>query len=145
MFPVAALLLVLTAEPPDDVVLIWGRAAPKPTCRGAVCGYGCVASGAAVACAKTPAGVCLATGGRAKCFDPDLAVLCAYGPRVRRPACLVEQGQIACGYDCKATQGKVACAATPRGTCNAMSGSVTCSDPPLDPGAMTACFRVNNE
>lgn len=128
-------------EPPEVVTLIWGDALPKVQCAGDVCGFTCVTAGKTSVCAKTPVGVCLAKDGKARCFDPPAAALCADGRAIVRPTCLAEAGELACGYDCKATAGKVACATTPRGSCNAMSGNVICSDPTVDPGASTACFR----
>lgn len=136
-----ALVLLLGFEPSEVVSLVWGKDLPRVRCVGKVCGFTCVTAGASTVCAKTPVGVCLAKDGKAKCFDPPSAALCADGREIRRPACLADSGELACGYDCKATAGKVACATTPRGSCNAMSGNVICSDPVVDPGASTACFR----
>jgi hypothetical protein len=133
-------------DPPDEVFAVWGDAVPPPKCLAqggrVACGYGCVAGSGSVACAKTPIGVCFVKDGTARCFDPASGVLCANGKDLERPACLEDFGQIACGYDCKSTNGKVACAQTPRGSCNDASGSVTCFDPPIDPGESTACFRA---
>lgn len=127
------LALMVMAADPEGVALIWGPHPPKPMC---------VTAAGRTVCAETPAGVCIAKGAVAKCFDPNIAVLCAYGADIKRPSCLVDAlGQIACGYDCKATNGKIQCAATPRGHCNELSGAVTCSDPPIEPGELTACFR----
>ena len=46
------------------------------------------------------------------------------------PRCLNQYGKTACGYQCLAAHGEVACANTPDGICNADGGTVTCWDPP---------------
>ncbi|MBT3224212.1 MAG: hypothetical protein HN348_34525 [Proteobacteria bacterium] len=44
-----------------------------------------------------------------------------------QPTCLSAYGTTACGYDCKAAYGQVACAPSPNGICTAAYGKVTCS------------------
>jgi hypothetical protein len=46
------------------------------------------------------------------------------------PKCLTQYGQTACGFQCLAAHGEVACAATPDGICDSGGGTVTCWDPP---------------
>ena len=133
-------------DPPDEVFAVWGANVPAPKCLAqdgnVACGYGCVAASGSLACARTPVGVCLGKHSTARCFDPEPAVLCAFGEDIKRPTCLYDLGQIACGYDCKSSTQKVACALTPRGSCTDGAGGITCFDPPIDPGEATACFRV---
>ena len=132
-------------DPPDEVFGVWGKDVPAPKCLsqdGHIgCGYNCVGTSGSVACAKTPVGVCLARDSAARCFDPPSGVLCALGADIKRPSCVFESGQIFCGYDCKSTSGRTACAQTPRGTCTDGAGGITCFDPPIDPGEATACLR----
>ncbi len=133
-------------DPPEEVFAVWGKSVPAPKCLAQdghiACGYGCVAASGNLACAKTPVGVCLAKDSTAKCFDPPSAAICAFGADIKRPSCVADLGQIVCGYDCKSSSGKVACAQTPRGSCADGAGGVTCFDPPIDPGESTACYRT---
>lgn len=132
-------------DPPDEVFAIYGADVPPPKCISAeghiACGYNCTSgSGGTVACTTTPMGVCLARDSAPKCFDPSREVICAYGRGIQRPECKYESGLITCGYDCKATGGKMACAQTPKGSCSDGAGGITCFDPPLGPGEASACF-----
>jgi hypothetical protein len=47
-----------------------------------------------------------------------------------RPECKEVRGQVACGFHCLLTEGKVACARTPYGLCQEHFGELTCWDPP---------------
>src|SRR5437867_7528990 len=44
--------------------------------------------------------------------------------------CLTNYGKTACGYNCLAAHGDVACSKTPAGTCSDVSTKVACWDPP---------------
>ncbi len=135
-------------DPPDEVYAIWKNAIPSPKCvshdGNIACGYNCTSgSNGTIACSTTPVGVCLAHDSVPICFDPAPAQLCAYGANIKRPECKYESGTITCGYDCKSTSGKMACAQTPKGMCTDGAGGITCFDPPLGPGEATTCLRWN--
>lgn len=88
------------------------------------CGYACVAQYGEVRCAQTPQGACRAEYGVITCWDPPSAL-----PGDPAAECLSNGGTTACGYACVAQYGQVKCAQTPRGTCRAASGEITCWDP----------------
>lgn len=44
--------------------------------------------------------------------------------------CVTTNGVGACGYDCKLTNGRAACARTPLGACVTTNGQIFCNDPP---------------
>src|SRR5580765_1644830 len=44
--------------------------------------------------------------------------------------CLTQNGDTACGYNCLAAHGQVACARTSAGICSASTTEVLCWDPP---------------
>ncbi|WP_338864458.1 hypothetical protein [Myxococcus stipitatus] len=46
------------------------------------------------------------------------------------PQCLTSHGQTACGFKCRSSNLNLACAQTPYGTCEVLSGQVHCWDPP---------------
>lgn len=48
--------------------------------------------------------------------------------QVPQADCLTSNGVAACGYDCKATNGTVACARAPWGRCVTTNGRVFCSN-----------------
>lgn len=133
-------------DPPDTVIALFVPEVPAAGCLakdGSIaCGYNCTSgSGGTVACSKTPLGVCLARDSSPVCFDPPLDVLCALGKTIKRPTCKADFGQIVCGYDCKSSSGKVACARTPAGSCSDGAGGITCFDPPIDPAEASNCFH----
>jgi hypothetical protein len=136
---------VVCFDPPPEVYAVWGSSAPAPSCESregkTVCGYGCVAGGGEIACAKTPAGACIERGGKTACFDPPGRTLCAAGPSIAKVTCSAEGGKLACGYGCQAFSGDLKCAQTPAGKCTATSGGTTCFDPPAQGGAQ-ACLSV---
>lgn len=138
----------------DAVQKRTGRAVPKPTCVTAggktACGYQCLTGFDQVQCAQTPWGTCKAGDGSIACWDPPAAVLASFrdAARIPDPICSTAFGQIACGYQCAATGGKIACAQTPEGTCRAEQDKATCWDPPLesrgvlfDPATARACME----
>ncbi len=94
------------------------------------CGYECAENGAKAACAQTPNGVCGKNSAMVTCFDPPLYLTGALGGSVPKPTCETDGVTVACGYDCKKENGKVACAETPSGICTRQYGAITCFDPP---------------
>ena len=94
------------------------------------CGFECVDNGSRAACTQSSAGVCSKNSSTVVCFDPPTYLTGVWGGEVPKPACVSDGTGIACGYDCKQTGGKVACAGTPSGICTAAYGSITCFDPP---------------
>ena len=114
----------------------------KVECKSAfgeiACGYDCKAAFGEVKCAQTPEGTCQASFGELTCWDPQPTFgrsPVGHHPRARvlqdqeKATCTSAYGQTACGYDCKAAYGEVKCAQTPRGTCVAQYGEITCFDP----------------
>ena len=132
-------------DPADELLAVYGADVPAPKCLAQdgqiACGYNCTAGNGMVACSKTPMGACLARDSSPKCFDPAIEQVCAYGAQIKRAECKYDSGQITCGYDCKTTGGKMACAKSPKGTCTDGAGGITCFDPPLAPGDGTLCFH----
>lgn len=121
----------------------WLKAFPrvewrKPTCvtdgTEISCGYDCKrGSGSEMKCAKTPKGVCRASGGRVTCFDPSPVVYGVFGGDVPAPSCKQSASSVACGYACAGGGlGTVRCAGTPFGTCTEFASGVTCVDPPAE-------------
>jgi hypothetical protein len=94
------------------------------------CGYACRASASEVRCASTPYGVCHVFNGGVHCFDPPLVSLHHPPDEGLRPECKEVRGQVACGFHCRVTEGKAACARTPYGLCQEHFGELTCWDPP---------------
>ncbi len=95
-----------------------------------VCGYGCIDNGSSARCAQTPDGVCGKSGSVVTCFDPPLWLAALHLSVVPKPTCVYDGGNLACGYDCKREGGRVACAQTPKGMCQAQYGALVCADPP---------------
>lgn len=94
------------------------------------CGYACRASTEEVRCASTPYGICSVFDGRVYCFDPQLASVYHAPDEGLRPECNAVRGEVACGFRCLVTKGKVACAQTPYGVCREHFGELKCWDPP---------------
>lgn len=115
-------------------LLLSAALAQAPQCvtsNGArVCGFSCLDNGATAQCAQTPEGVCAKNSSVVTCFDPPLWLKPLSLGALPKPACVSEGGNLACGYDCKREGGRVACAQTPKGLCQASYGALTCFDPP---------------
>lgn len=115
---------------PSWAALQSGLQLPRVSCitsyGNAACGYDCKASYGQVGCAGTPWGRCVATSDGVTCSDPKYI---PYGVEPEPVQCVRAYAETACGYDCKAAYGKVACAQTPWGRCIASYGNVTCADP----------------
>jgi hypothetical protein len=135
---------IVCADPPPEVYGVFGAKTPAMKCitRGlvAACGYKCVDSGGAIGCTRTPFGVCDTTLVAPTCIDPDEHVICAGGKNTPPPTCVTMNGQLACGYQC-VTFGGIACAKTPRGSCDTQSGTPVCFDPPIR-GEDAKCLKV---
>lgn len=130
---ILAISAVLASEP--QCVTAYGETA---------CGYDCTAAYGEIACAQTPHGVCQAQYGEVTCWDPPVVArvedhqIAEYRGEHRRPElrddapprCVSAYGTTACGFDCTAAYGQVACAATPQGACEAAYGDLKCWDPP---------------
>jgi hypothetical protein len=86
-----------------------------------------------IACAGSPDGVCRATALGVTCWDPSPANYCADDRPLPRPACVVLDDKVTCGYACEARNGQMACAATPGGICEATPGGIVCSDAETPP------------
>jgi hypothetical protein len=120
-------------DPPQHVAEGSGPLPPRPRCQRAgdrtACGYECLARGDEVACTQTPEGACvLLERHGVVCWDPP--------PHVRarmasppRPTCVEEEGRVACGYQCLAREGELACTRTPWGLCRSAESGLTCWDP----------------
>lgn len=107
---------------------------PAPRCISSqgrtVCGFQCRSSGTDAACAQTPYGVCQSFGGRVYCWDPSRTVIHHPASGGSRPECKESRGQVACGYNCRISNGEVACNSTPYGVCSVHFGRLVCWDPP---------------
>jgi hypothetical protein len=107
---------------------------PKASCLYAhgktVCGYACRASPSDVRCASTPYGICAVFNDEVHCFDPLPASIHHPPDEGLVPECKAVRGEVACGFNCLVTQGKVACAKTPYGVCREHFDELTCWDPP---------------
>ncbi|MCA2982005.1 MAG: hypothetical protein INH41_15880 [Myxococcaceae bacterium] len=96
-----------------------------------LCGYDCKSADAiSGACAETPAGRCIANNGRVHCFDPPVWLPVALEGPPPKPQCVVMGDAVACGYNCVSDRGRVACARTPAGACEALPDRIVCADPP---------------
>ncbi|TVQ92074.1 MAG: hypothetical protein EA397_07810 [Deltaproteobacteria bacterium] len=118
MFTALALLFALAHASPLE-----------PTCITAfgqtACGYDCRAAYGQVRCAPTPYGRCHAGFGTLRCGPESVGdVVPSHWPRA---TCRAAYGDVACGYNCVAGFGEVACAAAPWGACVAGYGGVSCS------------------
>ncbi|MDY7231742.1 hypothetical protein [Hyalangium rubrum] len=106
---------------------------PQASCLSAngktVCGYACRASAKDVRCASTPYGTCSVFDAEVYCFDPQLASVHHPPDEGLRPECKEVRGEVACGFRCVVTKGKVACAQTPYGECREHFGELKCWDP----------------
>lgn len=134
------------ADPTPETYAVLQGDVPAPKCLaqdGLVgCGYGCVAGGGRISCARTPFGLCAENGGAPECFDPPKEVVCAKGRSVPKPACVRASGsQLVCGYDCKQAGATVACAKTPDGKCDTGGSTPVCFDPPVR-GGTAACLEA---
>ena len=114
---------------PDPTFLRYGLQ-PEPlecvTTNGfGACGYDCKTTNGTAACARTPAGACVTTNGRVFCGDPSPAAF-SQGQAPPSVQCQTTNGVAACGYDCKTSNGRVACASVPWGRCIARDGNVLC-------------------
>src|SRR6478752_6542394 len=111
------------------------QVAAAPTCISlgdrTACGYKCTSSLTDLACARTPDGLCAASGGRVTCWDPppDIRQLLAYNPDVPRPTCVARGSEVACGFACTRNLSHAACANTPFGACQASFERLVCFDP----------------
>jgi hypothetical protein len=116
------------------LVLAWLLLAPQAACLTnygrTACGYHCLAAHGEIDCARTSAGVCDASTPHVVCWDPPDIVRAHYGSAVPAAACLMRDGEVACGYHCEAHDETVRCAATPDGVCDSTSRDVVCWDPP---------------
>jgi hypothetical protein len=126
-------------DPPLSLLPLFQGAVPQAQCMEAfekiACGYHCVGQFGQVKCSTTPQGTCTTKGGNVLCFDPPTSELVFMAsqpnPGLAESSCLEERGRVACGYRCLANEGDVACAVTPRGSCNISDeGRVVCTDPP---------------
>lgn len=137
---------IVCADPTAATYGVYGAEPPKPTCLAknalVACGYSCVSSGVAIACAATPWGVCTTQGAQAQCFDPGERVICAGGKDTEKPVCKAFGDRLGCGYHCVDRGGVIACAQTPAGSCDvtAVSGPA-CFDPPVT-GGSEDCLSV---
>jgi hypothetical protein len=109
--------------------------AQSPTCINVygrrLCGFDCKSPDAInAACAQTPAGVCFVNMGRVSCFDPPVWLSVALGEAPPKPTCVAMGSAWACGYHCVSDRGRVACAQTPAGVCQAHPDGILCADPP---------------
>lgn len=97
------------------------------------CGYHCLGANGEVRCAQTPQGVCAFSSGVLACWDPPplLRRVYAHGA-VPEPACVTNNGQTACGYQCVVSSDQAQCAQTPFGACRVNAGRVVCWDPPAE-------------
>lgn len=125
-------------DPPDSVRAHYGDHVPVAECLAKnghlACGYHCESrDGGEVACASTPDGVCIATPRGVTCWDPPVSAYCADDKPIPRPRCLSVSGRAACGYDCRAKNGEIACASTPGGSCQILPDRVQCTDPEAPP------------
>lgn len=137
---------VVCADPPAAVYGVFGAKTPRMACASylqtVACGYGCVQAGGVLACATTPFGVCDTREATPVCFDPDKYVICAGGAQTPRPTCTQHAGKLACGYRCATVGSEIACAQTPKGTCDDQGpGGPVCFDPPVRGGSAT-CTRI---
>lgn len=127
--------VIICWDPPEEVRLHLTPDLPAPTCLAQfglrACGWACVASSAQVACAQSPWGKCTTAYGRVACWDPPDALIHLGGEELATASCVSTQGAAACGWDCKTSFGKVACAQTPAGRCSAHQGRVECMDSPM--------------
>ncbi len=91
------------------------------------CGYDCKTTNGKAACASTPWGRCTTTDGKIFCGDPSPF---AQRRGITTPVqCVTTNGTGACGYDCKTSNGRAACASSPWGRCTTTDGKVFCGDP----------------
>lgn len=124
---------VVCWDPPDAVRAHYGDRAPLPDCimrRGDLtCGYHCQGIGSEAECATTPDGVCRATSRGVTCWDPPSSTYCPDDRPLPRPQCIVSDAYVACGYNCEARNGQMACAVTPVGRCTMSYGQYVCNDP----------------
>ncbi|MBE2249546.1 MAG: hypothetical protein IAE78_08345 [Myxococcus sp.] len=137
---------VVCADPPPEVYGVFGTKTPPVGCkqnaRSVVCGYGCVDAGGALACTRTPFGVCDLREEKPVCFDPDKFVICAGGAQTKKPTCTQHAGRLECGYRCATVGSAIACARTPQGTCDDHDAEKpVCFDPPVR-GGSASCLRV---
>ncbi len=117
-----------------SLTLLASSPPPRASCLYAhgksVCGYSCRESATDARCASTPYGVCSVFNGEVHCFDPLPASIHHPPDEGLVPECKEVRGQVACGFNCLVTQGKVACARTPYGVCREHFQELTCWDPP---------------
>ena len=118
----ASILLAVVGARADDPQCV--TVAGKTTC-----GFNCVVAYGQARCAATPDGVCASGYGKLACWDPPAYVVRHYGDELPQAECLVDDGDLACGYGCISGYGRVRCAETPAGACAAWSGTLTCNDP----------------
>ncbi len=132
---------IICFDPPIWLSRVYGKNVPKPAClwrgQNGACGYDCKAQLDQVGCAATPQGVCIAQYNKVLCFDPQPALYGVYGKGIPEPRCLAQDGHLACGYGCKSTGGRLACAATPHGVCEERDGQLVC----FDPDKLVLCAR----
>lgn len=125
---------IVCFDPPIWLLRVYGKSVPKPTCiwRGvrSACGYNCDTMGDSMACARTPRGVCKSAYDRVTCSDPPSAAYFVFGKEVPQPTCDAFGGKVFCGYSCRSTLDRAACARTPFGVCDEREGTLSCFDPP---------------
>lgn len=136
MLPMLALLLLASAPHKPRVVEEPPPPPPPPTpecisSRGrTVCGFQCKTSASDLDCAQTPYGTCEVTNGGVYCWDPPRVVI-HHPPRTPvSPECKSVRGKVACGFNCRLSNGEVACNNTPYGVCTTHFGKLVCWDPP---------------
>ena len=128
---------VVCWDPPAAVRAHYGDKTPRPGCITRAghteCGYRCQAHDDDIACAATPDGICRSTARGVTCWDPPVSAYCADDRALPRPRCVVVGDDVACGYDCLARNGEMACARTPGGRCQATASGIVCFDAELPP------------
>ena len=106
---------------------------PAPQCvtQGGTtaCGYGCLTHNGKAACANTPLGRCEVWQGKLRCFDPPVMLMSLPQAQWKRVTCEHNDDVWVCGYNCKGTGERLACAQTWFGICENKVGRVTCWDP----------------
>lgn len=106
---------------------------PSPTCvdsgSAIACGYDCKKENGRLGCAQTPKGTCQIIYGAVICADPPPVAYALLGADVPVPTCKSQDARVACGYDCKASAGRIECAKTPFGACGEDGTAPVCFDP----------------
>jgi hypothetical protein len=113
-----------------------GRDWPRAQCLARygqiACGYDCKAGYGQVGCSPVPWGTCIAAFDGVTCYQPAPQLFVA-APIAMPPTsqCIAGFGQRACGFNCVAERGVVACGPTPVAMCSvAADGTATCAEQP---------------